>query len=264
VFEEVVHGKLAFMLAVKGEGNTSFNRLALKFNELTTRESLRFPIVTKISTARSATDALWVVESDDSTGTAFWLEDVGLVTCAHVLGDIITGRVYGNLRVFRHDKDNVPYRLTMIHWDPARDLAICATEVDWPDMPGGPLSVSTRTVQAGLQATLMGFPNYNAGHEPYIVQTTVARRVPHMGRAMLEVSEQIRPGLSGGPIVDSRGHALAVISTRVSAANDDGTLAGGNYAILLEEIWDMQRVGFGEGCKVGRATLYAPRDAADS
>lgn len=256
-FEDVVHGKLCFMRYIKGDGNPSFNRLANRFNGLATRDSLRFPITTRVSDVWSATGAIWVVESDQGTGTAFALKSVGLVTCAHVVGDIVTGKYRTNIKVFRYDKPHVEYRVRRVQWDRDRDLATLHAEVDLDELPGAHLEPSNRTARTGLPVSLMGFPNYASGHEPYVVSTKAIRVVPHMGRAMLEVSEQIRPGLSGGPVVDNRGCVVAVVDSRVSA-NDDGTLAGGNYAILLAELekasdWELDQLD-----PSGRVAWWAP------
>lgn len=253
-FEEVVHGKLCFMHQVKGDGDPRFNRLAQQFNRLTTREHLRLKVVATVRDPASAAGALWVVESDQGTGTAFMLTGVGLVTCAHVVGDIVTGEHRTSIRVFRHASHDVEYRVRHVWWDTRLDLAILQTEVDMCDMPGATLVPSQRSARAGLSVTLMGFPNYVSGHVPYIDSSRVVRTVKHMSRHMIEVSEQIRPGLSGGPVVDDRGAVVAVLCTRVSIDDEDKALAGGNYAVLISELKQETTEAVSERDPDGRTT----------
>jgi S1-C subfamily serine protease len=256
--EEVVHGKLTFMRSVKGDGDRVFNRLAQRFNELTTRDCLRFPIVTRVTDPQSAESALWVIENDGQTGTGFLLEGIGLVTCAHVVGDIVAGQLYAQQRAFKHDNVELPYRIVSVVWDTERELAVCHTEVEPEDMPGGALTRSALPVRRDLPVTVLGFPNYGRGHEPYVVGARVTRRIQLLGRSMLEINEAVRPGLSGGPIVDSRGSLVAVVDKHI-ARDPEGDLLGGNYAVEACELDAMLSSSFEEAGSVSGTKSFIAR-----
>lgn len=232
-FERVVHGKLAFLLSVRGRRDPVFNRLAGRFNDLTTREGLKFEVFTSSAPEQVAIDSLWVLENDgqDAQGTGFMLKDVGLVTCAHVVADVKSKEHFRSLRAFRSSAPAGKYDLEVVHVDFHRDLAICQiVRKVGTALPGRVLELATRCAVRNDEVTLLGYPDYKVGHTPLVLDAKVVRDWHRSMVRWFEVGVSIRKGNSGGPVIDARGDVVGLV--RQGASRDDGE----NAALCCSEI----------------------------
>jgi S1-C subfamily serine protease len=157
-------------------------------------------------------------------GSGSVLGDGLVVTNAHVVAgeDRVT--------VERHP-DGEPFDATVVAFDPARDLAVLA--VPGLERPALPLGDAV----AGDVGAVFGHPG---GGDLELSPYQVGREVTATGkdiydgadtrRQVLVLASQLRPGDSGGVLVDAAGEAVGVA---FAIAPDDPDVA---YALTIEEV----------------------------
>jgi S1-C subfamily serine protease len=114
------------------------------------------------------------------------------------------------------------YDATVVYFDPQVDLAVLAV----PDLPAHPLTFAS-DAQAGENVAVVGYPEDSgltvvpgrirdvqqaAGHDIYGNGRVV--------REILSMRTQVRPGNSGGPVVNEEGKVVGVVFAS-SLDNDD-------------------------------------------
>lgn len=138
---------------------------------------------------------------------AIWRPDGIIVTNAHViLGR--RGQVSNMLSVTLRNGDNYPARL--IAHDLRRDLAVL--HIDATDL--SPIERGdSRQLNAGDLVLALGFPWGIKGGATSGVVIGSGAQLPEIGdnqREWIAASLHLRPGHSGGPMVDSRGHLVGI------------------------------------------------------
>jgi S1-C subfamily serine protease len=161
----------------------------------------------------------------DSEGTGWVLQRGRVVTNAHVVAGAssVVIRVPGTADV---------ERATLVAFDPSRDLAVLdVTDLTAPALDIGP------DLTAGAAAYAVGYP----GNGPFTVSPQRVRdRVIARGtdiyqsgsvnRDIYSLRGVVRPGNSGGPLLDTSGHVAGVVFARSATDPDTG------YALTLAEL----------------------------
>ncbi len=157
-------------------------------------------------------------------GTAFQYAPDRLMTNAHVLAGVDAPQV--------ELPDGRQLDGEVVLFDPAKDLAVLAVE----GLPGDPLAFAP-AAPPGTSAVVLGYPQdgpYRA--DAARVREVVDARGPDIydrGEVVREVYAlrgRVRPGNSGGPVVDASGAVLGVV---FAAAADD---ADTGYALTAAEV----------------------------
>jgi serine protease Do len=138
---------------------------------------------------------------------AIWHKDGLIITNAHVvLGR--RGQVSNSLSVTLRDGSDHPAR--MIAYDAGRDLAVLRIEaVDLPTIERG----DSRRLSPGDLVLAMGYPWGIRGGATSGVVIGSGAQLPELGdnkREWIAASLHLRPGHSGGPLVDSRGRLVGI------------------------------------------------------
>jgi serine protease Do len=138
---------------------------------------------------------------------AIWRSDGLIITNAHViLGR--RGKVSNNLSVTL--RDGKEYSARLVAYDVQRDLA--ALRIDASELPTVELGDS-RSLHPGDYVLALGFPwGIKGGATSGIIIGTGAQ-LPELGdnkREWIAASLHLRPGHSGGPMVDSRGRVVGI------------------------------------------------------
>jgi serine protease Do len=135
------------------------------------------------------------------------LNDTIIVTNAHVLLGR-RGQVSNNLSVTLRDGRHLPTRL--LAYDVELDLA--ALHISAPDLT--PLEIGdSRMLNAGDLVLALGFPWGIKGGATSGVVIGTGAHLPELGdskREWIAASLHLRPGHSGGPMVDSRGRLVGI------------------------------------------------------
>ena len=137
-----------------------------------------------------------------------------VVTNAHVVAGTRTVNVEDSQRT---------YQATVVLFDPEFDLAVLRI----PGLPDRPLSIDAGDVGRGTRAAVLGYP----GGGPFTaVSAGVVQQFEAVGldiygqqttsRSVYEIEAVVRPGNSGGPLVETNGTVIGVVFSR-SVDNGD-------------------------------------------
>lgn len=142
-------------------------------------------------------------------GTGFVISAKGdVVTNYHVIencvGDIsgnLTGEPATTVRIVASDKLN--------------DLALLQT----PKPPGAFAKVRSTAVKSGDQVTAIGFPYHGLLTSDFTVTTGIVSSLSGLlnDTRYLQISAPVQPGNSGGPLLDTSGFVVGVVSAKINA-----------------------------------------------
>jgi hypothetical protein len=139
-------------------------------------------------------------------GTAFFLEDVGLVTADHVLAKLPPG---SRAVIHRPSEPSKQFRAKPSSRRCAvRDLAILDHDVPTADHLNLPVATSPEHTNDDIIA--LGFPEYGPGDQLGKWRGHIIGRATKHGVKLLEVSAMLPSGISGGPIVNDRYQVIAI------------------------------------------------------
>ncbi|HEV7183264.1 MAG TPA: MarP family serine protease [Leifsonia sp.] len=161
----------------------------------------------------------------DSEGSGWVVSSGRVVTNAHVVAG-------ASSVVVRESGSATPTRATLIAFDPERDLAV----LDVSGLSASPLNLGS-DLSSGAPAYAAGYP----GNGPYTVSPERVRdRITARGtdiyqsgsvdRDIYSLRGSVRPGNSGGPLLDAQGKVVGVVFARSTTDPDTG------YALTLAEL----------------------------
>lgn len=223
--------KIDLYAAKKRSNSSRENRSALKAHSL--------PHIDTRGNEKDVYNCLWILETlyDDERGeaianhgTGFMLENVGLVTCAHVVAD--KDKIYKKTKAFRHDQLHEKYVINVTQFSEDLDLAVVEllsndkSKIEITEC----LSLATDDVKLKDPVSLFGFPAYKIGQTPYVVEAKVASKFGAKSIQKFEIDTQIREGNSGGPVLNSR---FEVVGIAAEGARKD---SGNNAVISVNEL----------------------------
>jgi len=211
--------------------------------EPTILSPLQPPASASTAGVQSAADVVYRVEGRGCggivSGSAYPIARGYLVTNAHV----VSGTV--NTMVSQSDFRLGTIRATVVLFDPEKDVAILyAPGVTGPALtpaPGG----------RGSEGAVIGYPG---GGPKTIAPAVIERETTAVGRDIYNdqlvnrdiwiLAGEVRPGNSGGPLVDLQGHVLGLV---FAASSTDPNQA---YALTDDEIASDLRTGIGRTGRV--------------
>ncbi len=143
-------------------------------------------------------------------GTGFILSQDGyLATNYHVIEN--SDSIY-----VQDDRGNA-YKVKLVFQDPATDLAILKILDSTFRMPGPPYSIVTRPADLGEEVYTLGYPKDNIVYgKGYISAETGFRD----DTSSYQVTLNVNPGNSGGPLLDSRGDIVGIVSGKQTPSMD--------------------------------------------
>jgi S1-C subfamily serine protease len=160
--------------------------------------------------------ALWVLEYEEtgSQGSAFWLADLGLVTCEHV----VSGAT--ELSAFHPTAPRNKRKARIVKANAAVDLAIL--QLADADTKG---SLSRFAGQCGIHdhALVCGFPNYRLGDQGIFSPGVIIGTRQQSGIRRLLTNAPIVRGMSGGPVVGRDNNVIGICVTgadRLASADE--------------------------------------------
>lgn len=217
LFKEAVKGKIEFIGQVRGKTDALYLKYLKELKalapELLSNTTLR-NLVALDDQAAYILDQLWVVDatkaddSDARQGTAFYLEEYGLVTCAHVLFDDPTCLV----EVYRRDETERQPAGIKLH-NTILDLAVLSLK----SVPETRFTASTRQIKIGDKIWLAGFPSWGRGHSGIVEPGLVTGSFNDVdGSPRLLINANIASGNSGGPVFDESWNVVGVAAKGVN------------------------------------------------
>lgn len=244
-----IRGKILFIKMVRGEDDFIYSKLAIRYNKLCRKQSeldssfayKELSTSSLVKNMGGAYRAVFVVEctADDPTdgiiysqGSAFFIENIGLITCEHTLRvdeSYVEDMPGGSVEIIEASTLK-RWKAKCSHRDKNRDLAIL--EIVDPDPPEHLIFAARETaISISESCAIMGFPNYSSGRKTANYHTSsVLNYFPRTDLQRIEVKDTIRAGNSGGPLLDS--------SYRIAGIVQQGATIheGNNECLCITEI----------------------------
>lgn len=201
---------------IRGEENGYFIKYALEFNQLF-GETFK-NIEHKYNFNQWFERRIAVIDTyEDGTygygnGTCFQIKDIGIVTCFHVLKNIIYEGI-NEIIIYNKVTESQPIHINInnIIYDESNDIAIIKNTF----MPKESLIPNYDfNFNGNLPIVLGGFPNFDftRGSDFRIIKTSNYSKRFYFGLYIYEIDPPIRHGQSGGPVLDAEGRVVGIIT----------------------------------------------------
>ncbi|MEN8980996.1 MAG: reverse transcriptase domain-containing protein [Planktotalea arctica] len=194
-----LQGKISWVGFVKGQSDPVFRGLAKRYNQCFSKN----PIKINPTETERADRAIWVVETNDDTGTAFFLEGVGLVTAAHCVCGASEIEVFHPLRTSNR------FKVEVKHLCSHRDLAILEHTIGSTEYFELVAYAGSPTIGADTLAA--GFPTYGFGDRLNVRKGSISSLMTRSAVPLIEVSQMLGQGMSGGPLMNEDHEVLGII-----------------------------------------------------
>jgi RNA-directed DNA polymerase len=197
-----LRGKIAWLGNIKGQSDPVFRSMAKRFNQC-------FPHrVMKVEPSRVEIRdrSVWVIEEFEGgilQGSAFFLRNVGLVTAAHCVKNV------ESLVVYHPTKPSNKFKVTVSNRCDHRDLAILEHNI--ADQEYYYLDCSHHVVSIGDEVAAVGYPAFGPGDKINVRSGTVSSLPTKRAVQMIEVTQKLAQGMSGGPIINRDHSVVGVI-----------------------------------------------------
>ncbi|WP_342658272.1 reverse transcriptase domain-containing protein [Sphingomonas sp. NY01] len=199
---EHLRGKIAYITHLKGLTDPVVRSLAMRFN----KSYAARPIKLAPTVEEQRDRAVWIVEhsaNGGEQGTAFFLKGIGLVTAAHCVEGVSDFTVYHPSKPSNHFKVTVSKQCTH------RDLALLGHAIPTTDY--FELDAAALPVAVGASVTAFGYPGFGPGDKMNVRAGSVTSLPMKRGVQMVEVSQELAQGMSGGPIVDAYDRVVGIV-----------------------------------------------------
>lgn len=218
-----LEGKIIWLRYIRGQSDPVFRRIAIRFNSCFSDRRID---VTPTS-AEIRDRSVWVIEhfeGEMSQGSAFFLRDVGLVTAAHCVSNVT------EVELYHPSKPSNKFKATVEMRDENRDLAILKHDI--PETEYFELKGSTDDVANGDELTAAGYPGFAPGDKLNIRDGKVSSLPVKHGVKLIEVTQKLSQGMSGGPLLNSDNAVVGII-------HRGGPSEGRDFAVHIEmmNVW---------------------------
>ncbi|MBF0168122.1 MAG: trypsin-like peptidase domain-containing protein [Alphaproteobacteria bacterium] len=213
-----LQGKISFLSHIRGQSDPVVRSVTLRFNKCFPKHLIKVTPTPSEIRDRSA----WVIEDkngDVVQGTAFFLKDIGLVTAAHCVEPNTEFQIYHPSKPANKFAVRVKKKCTH------RDLALLEHEI--PATEFFELARSLNAASQGDQLTAVGYPCFGPGDGVNTRLGTVSSLPVKRDVKLIEVTQTLTQGMSGGPLLDANNGVVGVI-------HKGGPEEGRNFAIAIE------------------------------
>ncbi|MFD1745025.1 reverse transcriptase domain-containing protein [Rhizobium helianthi] len=215
-------GNISWLASVKGQADPIFRAIAARYNASFPTQ----PIKVSPTKAQFRSRAVWVIEHFEgkfAQGSAFFLKDVGLVTAAHCIEEAVGHEI----DVYHPSKPSNVFKARVRKHHTIRDLAILDHDV--PSHEFFELEMATKAPALGDAVAAAGYPHYGPGdslnvRSGHISSFSVKSAVP-----LIEVTQKLTQGMSGGPILDVDERVVGVI-------HKGGPEEGRDFAVHIDAL----------------------------
>lgn len=195
-----LRGKISYVAHLKGRADPVIRSLISRYNQ-----SFRNSQIALEPTAEERRErSVWVVDNQEFHGTCFFLNGVGLVTSAHCVEGAMTVQV---LHPTRH---TTKFPAAILHRCEDRDLAILDT-AHIPHSEFYEMDTATNIPKSTEPVLALGYPSWGLGERLNIRSGSVTILTRKFGVQLIEVTQQLSKGMSGGPILDNSGKVIGII-----------------------------------------------------
>ena len=195
-----LRGKISYLGHLKGQTDPVVRSLAQRYNKNYSARPIKLTQTLEERRDRS----VWVVDHMDQYGSAFFLKGVGLVTANHC----VVGAE--EAEILHPSKHATLFKVKVLKRDAHRDLALL-DHSDIPETEYFELNPATRAVAVYDAVTAFGYPHWAPGDRLNARPGHVSLLTPKSGVQMIEVTQQLTQGMSGGPILDVHNDVVGLI-----------------------------------------------------
>lgn len=232
-FIDVVKGRINFLQMVRGRGDKVYRKFAYRLSKVLGHENKEF----LKSAEELLSKSVFIVHNnlDDSQGTSFMLNNVGIVTNEHVVEDVsLDNDVL--IEFFREDEITNKRSATHVFSKKSKDLAVFYGSENFSDIPALKIGDSKK-LRIGDTVTVVGYPDYSEGESIHVNKGKIIQSAKRFGIDFWLLDIPIIYGISGGPILNDKLEVIG-IATRGSKVNDQSTKFNGFIPIsnLVDEV----------------------------
>ncbi len=166
------------------------------------------------------------------SGTGFALKDGYIVTNYHVVEDAKNINIQGISGDF-----NSKHSATVVAADKFNDIAILKLDNSNIKVGNIPYAVKTSMADVGEDVFVLGFPlTSTMGEEIKLTTGIVSSKTGYQGDVSLyQISAPVQPGNSGGPLFDTNGNVIGIVSSKHQGAENVGYAIKVSYLKNLME-----------------------------
>jgi len=217
-----LQGKISWVGHIKGLSDSTFRTTATRFNKLFSPAVIKYdPSIEDIRDY-----AVWIVDNFENCiqGSGFFLKDVGFVTAAHCIETASEVSL-------THPQNPKKMSLATIKFiDTNVDLAILNHNVEQKEY--FELEALKAPPYKGEEVSAAGYPSFGTGDILNIREGKVIMTTHKHGIKLLEVSQKLSQGMSGGPILNKSGQVVGII-------HKGGPAEGRDFAIDISVLHSM-------------------------
>lgn len=154
------------------------------------------------------------------SGTGFALKDGYIVTNYHVVDKAKSITIQGIKGNF-----HISYNAKVVGVDKTNDLALLKiSDTSFSGFCNIPYSVSSNTSDVGEEIFVLGYPlTSTMGDEIKLTTGVISSKSGFQGDvALYQISAPIQPGNSGGPLFDTKGNVIGIVSAKHTGAENVG------------------------------------------
>ena len=219
-----LQGKISFLTHIKGQSDPVVRGITHRFNKcFPTR-----PIQMTPTPAEIRDRAVWFVDHTEDQGTAFFLKGVGLVTAAHCVQGV------DEVEVLHPSKHANAFKATVRKSHKHRDLAILDHKI--PATEYFELVPASQTIATGDPTTALGYPGWAPGDRLNIRPGFVSTLTVKSAVQLIEVTQKLAQGMSGGPLLDANDAVAGII-------HKGGPKEGRDFAVHIKVLEDWLKEG---------------------
>jgi S1-C subfamily serine protease len=145
------------------------------------------------------------------SGTGFVISNAGhIVTNQHVVQGCV-GDILGNL------SGEAPVKLRLVSGDETNDLALLQAPSPFKDVA----TIRDKAIRPGDSVVAIGYPYHGLLTSDFTVTTGIVSSLSGIlnDTRYLQISAAVQPGNSGGPLLDTGGELVGIVSAKLDALN---------------------------------------------
>ncbi|WP_165900272.1 reverse transcriptase domain-containing protein [Marinobacterium mangrovicola] len=214
-FIDVVKGRVNYIQMVRGRADPIYRKLAYQMTLAMGKPNHLF--LRKAEEVIS--DSVFIVENNllCEQGSAFLLDDIGIVTNQHVV-EGIDHENHELVDFYREDDVKNKMNSSFVYSSASKDIAIFLATANFNNIPPLPIG-NDKNLRVGDSIIVVGYPDYSEGETAYINRGKIVQSILRFGKRFWLIDIPVIHGNSGGPVLNEKLEVVG-IATLGSAIND--------------------------------------------
>ena len=216
-FINYLKGTINYYKMILSEHSSRYQYLANKYNDITQTTTFKIPDTIDTLIANS----VFITEHDEGQGTAFYVENVGLVTCLHnfwkdkkkavVKEELID--IISRTKIYLPSNSNYTYIVSMKELFESDDLIVL--DINYPKGKNG-FTLASKNISfkpGRSRYSAIGYPSFGGNDSASVVNDIlITQQRCTLEQTLLVVDKPFYFGASGGPVLDQRNKVVGYIT----------------------------------------------------